>query len=48
MTFLNNMSIPKKLIISLGLIILTSLAVNAVIFVKSGEVKDATFWNDHT
>jgi methyl-accepting chemotaxis protein len=45
---LNNLSILKKLVLSLGLIILTSLAVNTVVYLKSSEVRDTTFWNDHT
>lgn len=48
MNALNNTSITKKLILSLGLIIATVLAVNSVIYLKSREVKDTTFWNDHT
>ena len=45
---LNNMSILKKLILSLGLIILTSLAVNSIVFMKSSEVRQTSYWNDHT
>ncbi len=45
---LNNLSIPKKLMLALGLIILTILSVNTVIYLKSSEVRQTTFWNDHT
>ena len=45
---LNNISIPKKLMLALGLIILTILSVNTVIYLKSSEVRQTTFWNDHT
>ncbi|MCD2178217.1 CHASE3 domain-containing protein [Rhizobium sp. C1] len=45
---LNNLSIPKKLMLALGLIILTILSVNTVIYLKSNEVRQTTFWNDHT
>ncbi len=45
---LNNLSIPKKLMLALGLIILTTLSVNTVIYLKSSEVRQTTFWNDHT
>ncbi|MGR6429834.1 methyl-accepting chemotaxis protein [Rhizobium sp. PAMB 3174] len=45
---LNNLSIPKKLMLFLGFIILASLSINAVVLLKSNEVKQTTFWNDHT
>ncbi|SON53981.1 Ribose and galactose chemoreceptor protein [Hartmannibacter diazotrophicus] len=45
---LNNLSIPKKLILVMGLIILTALAINSLVLMKSNEVKQTTFWNDHT
>jgi len=45
---LNNLSIPKKLILFLGFIILASLAINSIVLLKSNEVKQTTFWNDHT
>ncbi|SOC82228.1 methyl-accepting chemotaxis protein [Ensifer adhaerens] len=45
---LNNLSIPKKLMLALGLIIITILSVNTVIYLKSSEVRQTTYWNDHT
>ncbi|MDX2201647.1 MAG: CHASE3 domain-containing protein, partial [Hyphomicrobiaceae bacterium] len=48
MNALNNMSITRKLIVSLGIIVLSVLTVNSVIYFKSREVKETTFWNDHT
>ncbi|MCO6188606.1 CHASE3 domain-containing protein [Rhizobium sp. L1K21] len=45
---INNLSIPKKLMLFLGLIILASLAINTVVFLKSNEVKQTTHWNEHT
>ncbi|SEM07609.1 methyl-accepting chemotaxis protein [Xaviernesmea oryzae] len=48
MNFFNNISIPKKLMISLGLIILSTIFANAIIYTKSSEVRNTTFWNTHT
>jgi methyl-accepting chemotaxis protein len=42
------MSITRKLIVSLSVIVLTVLTVNSVIYFKSKEVKETTAWNDHT
>ncbi|XBY46911.1 CHASE3 domain-containing protein [Methyloraptor flagellatus] len=44
----DNISIPKKLMIALGLILVASLVVSGAIYWKSREVKDTTAWNDHT
>jgi methyl-accepting chemotaxis protein len=48
MKSLNNLSIIKKLIVSLGAVIIAVMAVNGTIYMKSREVKDTTAWNDHT
>ncbi len=48
MTSLNNLSIIKKLIVSLGAVIIAVMAVNGTIYLKSREVKDTTAWNEHT
>ncbi|MCW6507645.1 methyl-accepting chemotaxis protein [Lichenifustis flavocetrariae] len=44
----NNLSIPKKLIVALGLMLLTAIGINALIYWKSAEIKQTTKWSDHT
>ncbi len=48
MNAFNNISIPKKLMIAMGLILIASILICGTIYLKSREVRDTTFWNDHT
>ena len=48
MSMFNNLTIPRKLIVALGLLLLTVLLVDGVVYLKSGEIKQATGWSEHT
>ncbi|MFC0242234.1 methyl-accepting chemotaxis protein [Rhodopseudomonas telluris] len=48
MTLLDNLSIPRKLILAFGLMLATIIAANVVIYLKSSEVQQTTHWTDHT
>ena len=48
MKFFDNLTIPRKLILSLGFMLATILTVNVLIFLKSGEVQQTTRWTEHT
>jgi methyl-accepting chemotaxis protein len=48
MQFFNNLSMPKKLALSLGIIILLSLGANMVIYNRQQEVRETTAMNEHT
>ena len=48
MTRFNNLKISHKLIVAFALLIAVSIGTSGVIFLKSSEVKQTTFWTDHT
>ncbi|WP_439816763.1 methyl-accepting chemotaxis protein [Zavarzinia sp. CC-PAN008] len=48
MSFLDNLSIPRKLTVLLSLLIVSIGASYAVIFLKSSEIEETTRWTDHT
>jgi methyl-accepting chemotaxis protein len=48
MKFFDNLTIPRKLILALGLMLVSVLSVNAVIHFKSSEIQQTTKWTDHT
>ena len=48
MKFFDNLSIPRKLMLALGMMLIAILGVNAVIYLKSAEIRQTTRWTDHT
>ncbi|WP_298256531.1 CHASE3 domain-containing protein [Bradyrhizobium sp.] len=48
MKLFDNLTIPRKLILALGLMLASIMAANAVIYLKSGEVQQTTQWTQHT
>ena len=48
MKMFDNLTIPRKLVLALGLMLATIMAVNVVIYLKSSEVQQATRWTEHT
>ena len=48
MSMFNNLTIPRKLIVALGLLLATVLLVDGVVYLKSAEIKQATGWAEHT
>ena len=48
MKFFDNLTIPRKLVLALGLMLASIMAANAVIYLKSGEVQQTTQWTEHT
>ena len=48
MKFFDNLTIPRKLVLALGLMLASIMAANVVIYLKSGEVQQTTRWTEHT
>jgi methyl-accepting chemotaxis protein len=48
MKLFDNLTIPRKLAAGLGLLLVTIMTVNVVIYFKSDEVQQTTRWTDHT
>ncbi|HEV2556935.1 MAG TPA: CHASE3 domain-containing protein, partial [Bosea sp. (in: a-proteobacteria)] len=48
MKFFDNLTIPRKLVVALGLMLIAILTVNVVIYTKSAEIQQTTKWTDHT
>jgi methyl-accepting chemotaxis protein len=48
MKFFDNLSIPRKLMVALGLMLAVTLSVNILIYFKSKEVEQTTHWTEHT
>jgi methyl-accepting chemotaxis protein len=48
MKMFDNLTIPRKLVLALGLMLVTIMAVNVVIYLKSSEVQQTTRWTEHT
>ena len=45
---LDNLTIPRKLLLTLGLMLATIIGVDAMIYLKAGEIRSSTQWNEHT
>ena len=48
MKLFDNLTIPRKLILALGLMLASIMAANIVIYLKSAEVQQTTVWTQHT
>ncbi|MGY2053274.1 methyl-accepting chemotaxis protein, partial [Methylobacterium sp. JK268] len=48
MTFLDNISLPKKLFLSFSLMLLLGLGINGAIYWKSAEIRQTVGWSEHT
>lgn len=48
MKLFDNMSIPRKMIIALGIVLLTILTSNIILLMKSSEIQTTTRWTNHT
>ncbi len=48
MQFFDNLTIPRKLILVLSMMLVATLAISSVIYLKSGEIQQTTKWTDHT
>ena len=48
MRFFNDLSMPRKLALCLGILLAMTLCVNFVIYTKQNEVRDTTAINEHT
>jgi methyl-accepting chemotaxis protein len=48
MSFFDNLAIPRKLILALGVMLIAILGVNVVIYTKTAEVQQTTHWAEHT
>src|SRR5579871_3819458 len=48
MKLFDNLTIPRKLTLALGLMLAAIMAANVVIYLKSGEVQQTAQWTEHT
>ncbi|SFH16066.1 CHASE3 domain-containing protein, partial [Methylobacterium gossipiicola] len=48
MSMLDNISIPKKLILTFSLMLAVGLGIDGILYWKSGEIRQTVGWTDHT